>query len=29
MRYSNESKNRIYIEGYGFLSFAKDIFVFW
>ena len=25
MRYSNESKNRIYIKGYGFLSFAKSL----
>ena len=25
MRYSIESKNRIYVKGYGFLSFAKNI----
>ena len=25
MRYSTEPKNRIYVKGYGFLSFAKNI----
>ena len=25
MRYSIESRNRIYVKGYGFLSFAKNI----
>ena len=25
MRYSIEPKNRIYVKGYGFLSFAKNI----
>ena len=25
MRYSIEPKNRIYVEGYGFLSFAKNL----
>ena len=25
MRYSVESKDRIYVKGYGFLSFAKNI----
>ena len=25
MRYSTEPRNRIYIKGYGFLSFAKNI----
>ena len=25
MRYSVELKNRIYVKGYGFLSFAKNI----
>ena len=25
MRYSIESRNRIYIKGYGFLSFAKNM----
>ena len=25
MRYSVEPKNRIYVKGYGFLSFAKNI----
>ena len=25
MRYSIEPRNRIYVKGYGFLSFAKNI----
>ena len=25
MRYSIESRNRIYVKGYGFLSFAKNM----
>ena len=25
MRYSIESKNRLYVKGYGFLSFAKNL----
>ena len=25
MRYSNEPRNRIYVKGYGFLSFAKNM----
>ena len=25
MRYSTETRNRIYVKGYGFLSFAKNM----
>ena len=25
MRYSAEPRNKIYVKGYGFLSFAKDM----